>query len=154
MLGNIDHEDFETFYTDDWIQEQIETYTVTYSHRLDIVPTPESKSIKLRFLFTDEDSGVESDSERELTFIDLFYLASKLYIHGIRGAVTRYPIIGKDSMLFGKILLSTFHKNIGNMEIFIPGEELPIYDYDKYPNAEPFIGKVSTDTFADTIQLS
>lgn len=154
LLGNIDNEDFETFYTDDWIQEQIETYTVTYSHRLDTVPTPESKSIKLRFLFKDEDSGVESDSERELTFIDLFYLSSKLYIHGIRGAVTRYPIIGKDSMLFGKILLSSFHKNIGNMKIFIPGEELPIYDYDKYPNAEPFIGKLSTDIFADTMQFS
>lgn len=155
LLGNIDVDDFEAFYTDEWIEDQIETYTVTYSHRLDNVPTPNGDTIKLRFVFDDEDNSFKSDDIRNLSFIDLFYLASQMYVDNIRVAVTRYPIIGKDSMLFGKPIIATFHKNVGNMKIYLPEGDNLIYEYNHYPDAGKFQGtSISTDTFADTMSFS
>lgn len=156
LMGNIDDDEFEAFYTDEWLTHAIESYTMTFSHRLDKVPTPNGEDIILTFKFKDEDTDEEDHSTRGITYIELFFLAVMLFIDKVRVASIRYPIIGKGSMIYLKMNIGSFNKNIGHMDIYLPSdEEFPVYSYDHFPNIMSIEnGVISSTTFEETMKFN
>lgn len=155
LMGSIDIDDFESYYTDEWIKSVMETFTNTFSHRLDNVPTPNDGTIDLLFDFTNEDSNEKTKIIRPLTYMDLFYLAASLYIENSRFIITRYPIIGKDSLIYMKGFIITLNKGIGHMDIYLPGnEDKPIFAADKYPDVFPYQSNYRSDIFHEVTILS
>ena len=155
LMGNVDVDEFEAFYTDEWIEDQVETYSNTFAHRLDAVPTPTGGTIDLRFDFIDDETEEESSMIRPLTFIELFYLAVEMFRQNSRIVTTRYPIIGKDSLLYSKIEVGTFIKDVGNMKIYIPANDQLIYDMKYYPN--PGLktkDNIDSSLFDETVRFS
>ena len=77
---------------------------------------------KLFFKFRDEESKHVTEEERDLSWVDLFYLAADMFREKTRAMITRYPITGKDSNIFVKINLTVFTVDEG--EIFTAEEAL------------------------------
>lgn len=155
LMGDIDIEEFEAYYTDEWIKHAMENFTNTFSHRLDNVPTPNDSTIDLLFDFTNEDNNEKSKRIRPLTYMDLFYLAANLYLHNSRFIITRYPIIGKDSLIYMKGYIITLNKGIGHMDIYLPNnEDKPIFSADKYPDVFPYQSNYRSDIFHEVTILS
>ena len=90
------------FSNEDIIKEKIDNYYHSYAERFEKIRYKD-QTIKLYFVFTDSDTDVTTSELRDITWLDVFYLAVNLFKDNIRVMAVRFPITGKDSLIFCKV---------------------------------------------------
>lgn len=124
LLGIIDcsDDDFDFFYTTDYIKEVIKTYHQSPARRFEILTNPDGTPVNIYAEFTDPD-GIVDARERPLTWLEVFYSAVNMYIDKTRGIVTRYPVTSKGSIVPNKYNISTTTTETGTCKYYKDKEE-------------------------------
>lgn len=154
-LINQSREEFEMEFNEEVIKEKIKNYYHAYAERFEKVKYNKDQTIKLYFDFTDSDTEELTSELRDITWLDVFYLAVNLFKENIRSMAARYPITDKDSMIFCKINILVFNKDNGNMKIKLTEEDTDyIYDFDNYPNVHKYENNPVSYIFEETAKFS
>ena len=128
LMDNLSLEEFEDHFTDDYIKEMIENYYHSYADRSSYVLGPHNEKFEFDFEFKSRKGT--NKIHRGITWMELFYIAFNNIKDSVRAKFTRFPVTGKESLLFVKphaIVMNTdeadckiFHNNteIFNLEDF------------------------------------
>ena len=157
-MENVTQDQFNNYFTDDFIKESITRYDHSHVERLKPVLDPLGNPIMLYFEFTDDETKKVTKEERPLVWVDLFYLAIQLYKDNLRCVLTRYPVAGKDSNVFITPTVAVFTQDEGDVKIFLDKEDNdPIYQFeDNYPNIGKYLNDFSLidRVFDETCRLN
>ena len=155
---SMSQDDFDNHFTDESLKEALVNYDHSHLERLQPVKDSYGNTCKLFFKFRDEESKQVTEEERDLTWVDLFYLAADMFREKTRAMITRYPITGKDSNIFVKINLTVFTVDEGDVEIYLnEGDPDPIYEFkDNYPNVGKYVvnPQMLDRLFDETVRIS
>ncbi len=154
LFKTLDRETFEMEFGDDTIKEKIINYYHSYAERFEKIKYDGDKTIQLHFSFKDMDTNAESIEYRDVTWMDVFYLAVSLYISNVRSLSTRFPVTDKGSLIFCKINILVFNKDIGHMAIRLNDSSDPIYEFDRYPNVHKYEDNPVSYIFEETSKFS
>ena len=153
-LINLTREEFEMEFNEDIIKEKIDNYYHSYAERFEKIKYKD-QTVKLYFVFTDSDTDVTTSELRDITWLDVFYLAVNLFKDNIRVMAARFPITGKDSLIFCKVNILVFNKDNGNMKIKFNEEDNDfIYEFDDFPNVHKYEDKPVSYIFEETAKFN
>ena len=154
---NMTQEEFDNFFTDEFITEMMTNFDHSQIQRLKPVKGKDGIEIKLTFEYKD-DNGANYKEERSMTYMDLFFFAIQLFKDNLRAVLVRYPVTGKDSNVYVKPNPSTFTDDFGDVKIYLDkNDQYPIYEFDDcYPNISKYIKNPSMidRAFDETMRIS
>lgn len=152
-LMNIDKEEYEYYFNDDFIKEKIKAYYYSYKDRSDEVTGPNGE----KFIFNIEfdDSHTVKKYTRGITYMELFFIAFMQIRENVRMQFTRFPAVGKGSVIFGKVNPLTLNTDMGVEKIYLTTDNnTPLYELHRIGDITPFITKPSAFIFEETQKMS
>jgi len=158
--GNIEQVELDNpqiAFSDDRFDKELNEFIHGYSNRFKsvIVPNKENKNIHLKFKgysITEEEynRGIRENGnmiERDITWIDIFYIAAVAATEDKMAMISRYPIDSHFNQLYTKIHVNS---TIETEPMVINGKF-----YKWYPKIrQEDIGKDTSNKFVDTCQIS
>ena len=131
-------EEFEYYYTENYIKEKIELYYEAAALRFNKVIDPNGNEVVLYFEY---DNGIEQiNMTRALTWFEVFYMAMQMFIDKSRGIITRYPVTSKGSLVPVKYKISTMIGEMGKEKIYTDEEKTDLIDtLDDFPILNKYI---------------
>lgn len=153
-----DLDEFEYFYNEVHIKEEIENYYNSPAMRFEPVKQPNGELVNI-WVKHDND---EKPISRPIIWLEIFYLATQLYINNVRGILTRYPVTTKNSTVPVRWTVATLVDELATEYIYIDEEAANNNDafliLEKFPQLSKYLGKVSQSRipslFSETTQFS
>lgn len=156
-LAQVELDNPQIAFSDDRFDKELNEFIHGYSNRLKPVsiPNKEGKDIVLNFKgysITEEEyqKGVRENNnmiERDITWVDIFYIAAVAATEDKMAKITRYPIDSHFNQLYTKMHINS---TINTEPMVINGKF-----YKWYPKIrQEDIGKDTSNKFVDTCQIS
>ena len=151
LMDNLDFEEYENYFNDDFIKEKMKEYYYAFAERSKYVEGPNGERFIFDFKFTDEKGRVE-EVTRGITWMELFYIAYDQIKDKVRVQSTRYPVTDKGSAMFSKASAIVLNTDISDCEIKLNGTI--IYKFDDFCNITPYIEDPVSNIYEETQKVS